>query len=86
MTGDYELVQASPSHKELGIGFAADVAFDHLVEWESNKDCNLLGQALVKFRDEGRKSAHSKNFHRTFYDDQESNFWYHFCNQQRRVA
>jgi predicted NAD-dependent protein-ADP-ribosyltransferase YbiA (DUF1768 family) len=28
-TGNYELVKASPNDKKLGIGFAADVAFDH---------------------------------------------------------
>jgi predicted NAD-dependent protein-ADP-ribosyltransferase YbiA (DUF1768 family) len=83
-TGDYELVLAS-GDKKLGIGFAADDAFDHRDEWEDKKDCNLLGRALMKVRDANRGSTHSKVFDREFYDDQELEFWGHVCELQRMM-
>lgn len=64
-TGNYELAQAS-GDKKFCIGFVAAVAFDHRDEWEDNKDCNLLGQALMKVRDAGRSPAHSKVFDREY--------------------
>jgi predicted NAD-dependent protein-ADP-ribosyltransferase YbiA (DUF1768 family) len=83
-TGNYELVLAS-GDKKLGIGFAADVAFEHRDEWEDKKDCNLLGRALMKVRDANRGSTHSKVFDREFYDDQELEFWGHVCELQRMM-
>ena len=81
-TGNYELVRAS-NDKELGAGFAADVAFDHRDEWEDNKNCNVLGRALMKVRDASRGSVHSEVFDREYYDDQELEFWGHLCELQR---
>jgi predicted NAD-dependent protein-ADP-ribosyltransferase YbiA (DUF1768 family) len=80
-TGNYELVKASKD-KILGVGFAAEVAFDHRDEWQENEDCNLLGRALMKVRDASRGSAHSEVFDREYYDDQELEFWSHVCWEQ----
>jgi hypothetical protein len=80
-TGNYELVKASKD-KKLGVGFAAEVAFDHRDEWQENEDCNLLGRALMKVRDASRGSAHSEVFDREYYDDQELEFWSHVCWEQ----
>jgi ribA/ribD-fused uncharacterized protein len=89
-TGNYELVEASPNDKKCGIGFAANVAFDHIDKWETNKDCNLLGQALMNVRDAHAVATLGPGiptpYDRAFYNDMELQFWKWVCNQQATVA
>jgi predicted NAD-dependent protein-ADP-ribosyltransferase YbiA (DUF1768 family) len=89
-TGNYELVEASPNDKKCGIGFAANVAFDHIEKWEDNKDCNLLGQALMKVRDASAVATIGPGipnpYDRAFYNDLELQFWKWVCDQQATVA
>jgi hypothetical protein len=86
-TGNYELVQASPGDKERGIGFAANVAFEHRDEWEDNKDCNLLGQALMAVRDAASIGhATPKAFDRAYFNGLELDSWQWVCQQQAAVA
>ncbi|KAI7280771.1 hypothetical protein KC345_g4555 [Hortaea werneckii] len=52
-TGDRELVEASPTDRTWGIGFAAEFAESWREEW----GCNLLGKALMSVRESLKAEA-----------------------------
>jgi ribA/ribD-fused uncharacterized protein len=88
LTGDYELVEASPTDSNCGIGFSAARAFDNRDHWEADLTRNLLGKALMQLRRDiydGAKEDKKwpQEYHRLHYSSKELRYWEDLVERQK---